>query len=189
MSGIWVAGPSRSGTSMVAGLLAAHGVAFGRCVAGDEYNPKGYFEHVYLKSLRGVEPLPPNWPAPWWDRLRSEGWDGRAPWGVKGGAQLAPIVQPMRPTVVIICRRPIKQIVRSRSHVRWAKGSPRTVTRNVYRALASLTWPRLLVNVRTPEIAAGRYGDVLPAFDALDLAFDPAVADAWVEPGMWNRSR
>ncbi len=49
---IVVLGCPRSGTSLVAGLLHAHGVWVGDCRAADEHNPRGYFENKAIAKLR-----------------------------------------------------------------------------------------------------------------------------------------
>lgn len=186
MTGLWVVGPSRSGTSMIAGLFAAHGVFFGRTRDGDEYNPKGYFEHGWLKSLREI-PKPDDWPDPWFDRLRSEGWDRERPWGVKSGPRLERLVRPMAPTVVVVCRRPMGQILASRRRVRWAVGRARVITNRVYEAVEKMTWANR-VDVRTDRVADGYYKTLAPAFDALGIDFDLAVASNWIDRSVWNRA-
>ncbi len=40
----------RSGSSMVAGILAAHGIWTGNCRPGNQYNPKGFFENTKIKN-------------------------------------------------------------------------------------------------------------------------------------------
>jgi hypothetical protein len=49
-SPILVTGLPRSGTSMVAGLLHACGAWVGSTLAGDEQNPRGYFEHAFIRE-------------------------------------------------------------------------------------------------------------------------------------------
>ena len=70
--GVVVTGSGRRGTSMVAGLFAAHGVFFGDCKPADENNPRGYFEHPAIPrpKARGR-----GWPRTWLKRLKREGWD------------------------------------------------------------------------------------------------------------------
>ena len=47
---ILVTGLPRSGTSLIAGLLHEFGAWTGTTLAGDEYNPKGYFEHAGIRE-------------------------------------------------------------------------------------------------------------------------------------------
>lgn len=184
--GVWITGPSRSGTSMMAGLFHAHGVFFGDCIPPNRFNRKGFFENVYLKEvLRGLEP---DWPVAWWTEFTSQGWDGRQPWGVKCGPKRAGIILPLEPAVVVVCRRPIDEIASSRERVPWAKGSARGVPLGEYVAaddlhgLASMP----VVDVRTDRVAAHDFTGLAEVFDHLGVHFDDGVARAWVEPLMWG---
>lgn len=75
---VFVTGLPRSGTSLVAGCLAACGLWSGTTVPGNPFNPKGYFEHSVIRERLmkpilsghgfdplGVSPLPPPDFAPW----------------------------------------------------------------------------------------------------------------------------
>ena len=48
---IVIVGVPRSGTSLVAGLFAKHGVWTGKCRPADEHNPTGYFESVAFNKI------------------------------------------------------------------------------------------------------------------------------------------
>ena len=48
---ILIAGPPRSGTSMLAGLLAHHGVWVGDTIPADEGNQKGYYENIAIVEV------------------------------------------------------------------------------------------------------------------------------------------
>ena len=50
-SPIIIAGTYRGGTSMMTGLCAACGAWTGHTMPGNDFNPKGYFEHEGLKSV------------------------------------------------------------------------------------------------------------------------------------------
>lgn len=187
--GVWVTGPSRSGTSMVAGFFAQHGVFFGACNGANEYNPKGYFENQYLKDVAARDGLPGGWPRLWFDALSAQGWDGATPWGAKIGPGRAWLMLPMRPSVIVACHRPIEQIVRSRRRVKWAKGPPRKVARNGYQQIAMMEASTRIpvVHVQTDELVKGRMVSVLPAFAALGVTFDLSIATAWIDPSIWGR--
>ncbi len=98
---ILVTGLPRSGTSLIAGLLAESGAWVGKTVPGGPPNPRGFFEHIALREgvvksiLRvlecdplGVRRLPELDTLPPVDNLREtvhqllrrEGYDGRRPW-------------------------------------------------------------------------------------------------------------
>lgn len=189
MKGVWIAGPSRTGTSMTAGLFAAHGVFFGNTRPDDKDNERGYFEHPFLKSLRG-KPLHPAWPKAWWETLRREGWPPDAPWGVKGGPQLAPLVRAMNPTVVVMCVRPLDQVQRSRDRCDWAKGSAEEVTKRDYDRLEriALEYPGSVFRVGTDSLARRDYRHVLPVFWTLGIPFNETAANEWIDPNLWGRT-
>jgi hypothetical protein len=101
---IFVTGLPRSGTSLVAGLLATCGLWLGRTPPGDAQNIRGYFENIVLREkvqkeiLRrgrydplGVQTLPPRGWLPGIPDFRAlvaaalviQNYDGRQLWGFK----------------------------------------------------------------------------------------------------------
>lgn len=46
-----IAGVPRSGTSLIAGLLAYHGIWCGKCIPGDADNRYGYFENIEMVDV------------------------------------------------------------------------------------------------------------------------------------------
>ena len=46
---ILILSPGRSGSSLVAGIFAKHGVWTGNCHPGNKYNPEGYFENIAIQ--------------------------------------------------------------------------------------------------------------------------------------------
>ncbi len=134
---ILVTGLPRSGTSLVAGLLAESGAWVGRTVPGGPPNPRGFFEHVALREgvnkgiLRalGADPLGVRrLPAP--DELlpvdnlretvhrilREEGYDGTRPWLFKDAklTLLWPLwAQAFPQARWVIVERPLDDVIRS----------------------------------------------------------------------------
>ncbi len=134
---ILVTGLPRSGTSLVAGLLAESGAWVGRTVPGGPPNPRGFFEHVALREgvnkgiLRalGADPLGVRrLPAP--DELlpvdnlrqtvhrilREEGYDGTRPWLFKDAklTLLWPLwAQAFPQARWVIVERPVDDVIRS----------------------------------------------------------------------------
>ena len=186
---LWVVGPSRSGTSMTAGLFYKHEVFFGECITANRYNPKGYFEHAWLKQVHKGKAGPVEWPTDFYRRLMNEGLcDCGQPVGVKSGPNYAPRILALPPTVIVACRRPLDQIARSRGRVPWAGGEPEKVARRDYRRIEELRGAHdgPFVDVRTDRLAAGEWEDVLPAFEALGVEFKEHVAREWVDPALWD---
>lgn len=187
--GVWVVGPSRSGTSMVAGLFAAHGVFFGESISANEYNPKGYFENIWLKDffkgrLSGVD-----WPKDFFRELSDQGWCPCDPWGAKTGPAKAVLMLALKPTLIVVCRRPIDQIARSRGRVHWAKGAPRNVAERGYERVEEMAHvaEAPIVDVHTDELVHGAYGEIREAFELLDVEFDREIAERWIDPTIWDR--
>lgn len=172
---------------MTAGLFAAHGVFFGNTGDGNEFNPRGCFEHPELVSRVECK-VSAGWPEAWWKILSAEGWNGSDPWGCKRGPRSWGWVKELEPTVIVRTHRPVPQLDASRK--RWGKkGSTVGILR---RADAKL---RLIekharapfFHVRTADLVAGNYETVLPAFEALGVVFSETVARNWIEPAIWNR--
>lgn len=185
LTGVWITGPSRSGTSMTAGLFAAHGVFFGDCGKGDKYNPKGYFEHPELVS-RVETQVRAGWPDAFWKTLRSEGWDGGT-WGVKRGPQAWPWVRELEPSLIVMTHRPRPEIAASRR--RWGrKNTARAIAKAeaaLYRIEEVADCP--VIHVQTDQLVGGNFGSFVGALSLLGIAFDAAAATGWVDPALWNR--
>lgn len=102
---IIVTGCARSGTSLVAGVLANCGVWIGKCTGPTQYNKRGQFENEYIRDQltkpylknigvdpMGQIPLPtadqivpdPKWRSKVLTAMRDQGYDGSGPWMFKG---------------------------------------------------------------------------------------------------------
>lgn len=192
MRSVWVLGPSRSGTSMTAGLFAAHGVFFGECHPADKDNPKGYWENRYLKSTVGRQVVPSSWPHVWYSRLLDEGWDGIAPWGAKGGVEWWRVVKATNPTAVVICYRPVDAILESRSKHSWmqpTRSVPEIAYRSAERILSDAETAGRVHRVDTDRVACGDVEQLLPVFSALDLRYSERITMDWIDPQLWNGGR
>ena len=187
--GVWVTGPSRSGTSMVAGLFAEHGVFFGRTVEGDEHNEHGYFEHPELVS-RVESRIWADWPEAWWRTLEGEGFERGGYWGVKRGRDAWPWIRELGPELIVVCRRPVDETVRSRRR-RWPrKRAPRgevLLARKAFDKIGAQAGICPMLTVNTERVVAGDYRRIATVFKRLGLRFDPAIAREWIDPGIWNR--
>ena len=182
--GVVVMGTGRSGTSLVAGLLAAHGVFFGRCKPGDQHNPRGYWEHVSIASP-GI--IPGDWPERWPGILRSDGWDGVSPWGVKHMAGRWRYFRRLAPAVILLTARPVADVVASIRRTGWDM-DPAHVVRLYRRRLRRIRREARcpIITVSTPALVAGRSQEFAAVLSLLGLAYRPELAREWIDPRVWH---
>lgn len=191
--GVYVCGPSRSGTNMVGGLFREHGVFFGDCNGPSGANPKGYVENLWLKRyVHGF--VDEEWPAAFFDQLYREGWDGESPWGVKVGPQHWPTILELAPSAVVTCYRPIEDIMRSRAKI----ANMREVTPQgiaiIRRHVRWLEWVAekegvIVVKCETNDLVTGaEWHQLTPAFEAIGLEPDANVFAEWIDANHWNRA-
>ena len=187
--GLWITGPSRSGTSMIAGLFARHGVFFGDTVPGDEHNPHGYYEHPELIRRIDMGTLA-NWPQRFWEVARKEGYEDGKPWALKRGPQAWPWIRLMFPKIIIVCKRPKDQVLASRLR-RWPgkKGRHGDMWRQTKRSLGKIIEESAcpVITIRTDRIVGGKYGQLRRAFRAFGLELEEAKVREWVDPSIWCR--
>jgi len=186
--GLFITGPSRSGTSMLAGLFHAHGVFFGRTVEGDEDNRKGYFEHPELIS-RVESKVTAGWPEAWWKIMKSEGYIPGHWWGVKRGPRSWPWVRQLKPDLMVICKRSVSEVAGSRARsMKFNHGDPERIVRRARKRINAMAreaqCPVLTVN--TSAVIRGDYQRLIRAFEKLGLWFDPEIADQWIDRTLWN---
>ena len=175
---VFVTGHVRSGTSMTAGIFAAHGVFFGACGGRVADSPKGRMENRWLK--RTVEHGDRDgWPETWYDRLRAEGWDGEVPWGAKLMPKWWDWIRATQPTVIVCCYRPVDDILASCERVGWPR-SRKTVDQR-WRRMGRIAGEHV-VNVWTPSLIKGCYDAIEDALSVLGLALDREACAEWIEP-------
>ena len=185
-AGVVVTGPGRSGTSMVAGLLAAHGVFFGACKPGDSHNPKGYIEHPAIPLPRASAP---GWPGKWWEALERDGWDGRAIWGAKQLTTRWRWLLQLQPSVIAVTIRPEEEIRASLLRFGKTPGWSRAHLAKHRAGMRSLLKAARcsVVMVHTDEVVRGEFRSILPVFRLLGLRLDEEMALDWIDPALWNR--
>ena len=171
---------------MVAGLFAAHGVFFGHCKPADKNNPRGYFEHPAIPRRKAKAP---GWPLTWWRTLKREGWDGTAPWGAKHMTTRWRWFRRLRPSVVVLTVRPLAETSASLKRTGWCLNPDKVLRlyyRRRWRILREAQCP--VAEIYMPALVAGDYTEIRRAFDLLGVPFDPAIAEAWIDPGIWGRA-
>lgn len=184
MAGVVILGASRSGTSMTAGLFAKHGVWFGDCMPPRRINPKGFYENLALKRVwKGVE-RPRDFDE-WWRAERERG-GCRGAWGAKSGAERWPWWRQVADkTVIVLCYRDMLSIQASRKRAGFSRS---TATQRNWEIMERIkeraTVP--VIDVWTPDFVEGNFSKVVPAFEAIGVAFDRDVATEWVDPKLWH---
>ena len=178
MSPVFICGPSRSGTSLTAGLLAAHGIWFGPCVQPRAINQKGFFESVFLKEQirnRQLAKFPDRW----------RGWleEQNAPeqWGVKTGPEYYSLFAAFNPVVVVTSRRD-EDILRSRKRAGFSGGM--AAIRRAKQYIARL--PFHTHTVFPDDIIRGDFTSFQPVLRNLGIEFSQDGAEEWIEPEMWS---
>lgn len=186
---IFVTGPARSGTSLVAGLLARHGVWTGRCTkrAVPKY-PHGFFENDwFLAQTRdkvGTKgPVPGDWPHRWRQRMLQEGYEGGA-WLVKAMPWAWKFLQHEMP-LVVFCWRPATEIIRSRNNKGWGE-DPGPVLRH-WDAMRDIRFKARCVDIPTERLVRGDFAATKQAFMKLGIPFDESIAHDHIDPTLWNR--
>lgn len=187
---IFVTAPARSGTSMVAGLLARHGVWVGTSSKTGQANAKGWFENdLFLKHTRdsiGPQgPVPPGWHDQWLDLMRQDGWQGQR-WLVKAMPWAWQYLRMFNP-VVVLCWRPATQIVRSHDAVGWCEGNQhhrRILTH--WDMMRDLRFNADCVDVPTDRLVRGDLEQTRDAFAHIGITLDDRLARQWIEPSLWT---
>lgn len=194
--GVWITGHMRSGTSLVAGLMASQGVFMGETRAPSQHNKKGSYEHAW--TARVVKNgHPPNWPDSFFEHLVADGWDGRAPWGVKTVAVHHRLMVKLQPAVILLCYRDKESILESCERFGGA-GSPKygrayrdPMIERHWRIMERLSveYPGHVQDVWTPELVADPAAGLealAPALKVLGLTSDVEAARRWVDPKLWH---
>lgn len=175
---VFVTGCSRSGTSMTAGLLAAHGIWFGPCHGPRSINKKGFFESNFVKrciKTKNTKHFQKRWRDWMSDNVASE------PWGVKTGPELFHLFRPFKP-LVIHTYRPEQDIIASRK--RAAFNFSKNAVDIANRAVDAINANK--IQVFPDQFVKGDYSSIIPAFELLDVEFNKEIASDWIEPGLWN---
>lgn len=210
---ILIAGSPRSGTSLTAGLLKAHGVAVGECLGPAKWNQKGHFENRALKDLMkvvlqengyGTTPLDKGWP----ERLNSKAkWRGRvfsafspgkgAPWLVKESRILMtwPLWRDAFPQAIYVFpRRPADDILRSMiDHPGVSRnGDPDQLWAWIHKCwerqeeIAAHADTAKFHYVDTDIMARGDMAEAKSLVEFCGLTFNEKIADRWIDQGLWH---
>tara|TARA_Y100000310_G_scaffold286634_2_gene310979 strand:- start:385 stop:972 length:588 start_codon:yes stop_codon:yes gene_type:complete len=183
----------RSGSSMIAGIFAAHGVWCGKTREGDQYNPKGYYENRAIKALikehtdwnfLGDVPMFPALRGKVEQIIRGEGYGG-GPWLVKQGAQFYRLWDEWTPKYVFI-RRPLDDVMASYTRSGFLKGRYDEVqTRWIVQRNNSVMDHLEGADVQTDDVVNGNYSSLEEAFQYCGLTFNPEIAAEFIDGRFW----
>jgi len=193
----------RSGSSMVSGVFAAHGVWVGQCGRADHRNPKGYFENARIKAaLKKIHGMPPQVntvypPQPGWAKfvrsvLEREGYNG-GPWLVKHAAIFHRLWEDWdEPGTVILPRRESAAIFASIRAARFHQfQSDEELAEHI--EVQQEYMDRLAANgateVHSDAVTLGDFATLRAAFDAAGVEFVESIAERFVEESLWHSSR
>lgn len=192
----------RSGSSMTAGLFAAHGVWVGTSRGGNENNPKGFFEHTHIKQLLkkrfgwDLMALSKNPPQPidgfYGDIttiLEKDGWNGEQ-WLCKHSALYWRAWSDFKPKFILV-RRDIEQTVRSNISVGLHRGewTPKQLTEIMqahHREMDILSEYHDGKNVYTDELIKGDYSSLESAMAYCGIVMKEEIVKDFIEPKYWK---
>ncbi len=201
MRPIIVLAMGRSGSSLVTGSLALHGLWTGVCRPADDHNPRGYFENLRLNGALGrlypgsiyheMQPmrLPRRWPTFVRSVQDREGYRG-GPWIVKANAFTWPVWVPFDPVFVFV-RRNIE--VTARSAERHDPGAELDLDDWLTIAEAhhaEMNRVRAIVggfDVSSTRLAGGDFDQIAPVLSAIGMTVDREALASFVDPTLLSR--
>ena len=192
---IVIIGLPRSGTSMVAGIFAEHGVFIGECKAANEQiNARGFYEHIGFTELltnyygrglvsRGeeVEPMP-GFREEILELMVRDGYKG-GPWLIKHATVYHKIWEEFNPRFILV-RRNSDSILQSTKSVRWKSNI--NVVRKGQEVLDRYSDCRCGVEVSSEKIIQGDYEELHNAFAHCGLVLDEKIVKEFVDPSLWR---
>lgn len=199
-----IAGPPRSGTSMTAGLLAAHGVHVGHFKGPHADNPKGGYENAVAKAVMKCELARSGYdlnpiriepttmlPCPTFGEEIDAALPG-SPWLVKEFRILMtwPLWAEHFPEATyIFTRRPIDDVVASmKAHRVISKRGPDAALRRwvewSYERQDEIAAAHPHIYVDVDRLWDRDLGTALGMIESLGLTFDEAATLAWIDPSL-----
>lgn len=183
---IVIMGASRSGTSLTAGIFAAHGVWTGKCMAADKRNPKGFFENKAMKQyFRSGRLDPQSWKSFIKETLDLEGYQGGA-YLFKHGAERWPLWSEFKP-YLICCRRPYDTFAKSRDRAGF-----KPISRNVWQRYQDIMDKAIEVNggvnIYADHFKKGDFSSIEEALSYAGIEPDINKIRSFYEPRLWNFS-
>lgn len=172
---IIILGIPRTGSSMISGIFAAHGVFFGKCKEPDESNPKGYFENIAISSLlKRKEEITPEKVK---KILENEGYENSKPWAVKHAPGPVKYWKGFNPKFVC-CQRNLKDNFKSyRKFFNISYKRFKEFYKQKIKYMESLGG----IFVYSDEIVNGNYNSLERAFNFCNLTFNSQIASNFID--------
>lgn len=189
----------RSGSSMVAGLFAKHGVWFGSDVDASIWNPHGSFESKPIKALlrrhfnavRSLLDIPaevPDSTERFLDELEhvlhEDGYVG-GPWFFKGSCFYHRVFAPLQPVYVTI-RRAHESIIRSFRRSRHVHNAVVVPAVEAHARILDQLEAVGAHRVDSEALIDGDYEQVKNVFRACGVTLNESIARRWISPSLWH---
>lgn len=182
----------RSGSSMVSGIFAKHGLWAGDLKKADQWNKRGYFENMELREAlkrrfgwppRFIPELHPEWRAEVHRIIRSQGWNGQ-PWMFKCGVSYWRVWEDFKPVVVKV-HRPIEDVMAS---YRRSNKLPNPDRENLVRWQVPLLSSVPGFNVDAVQVSRGDFSSLRAPMDAMGITFREQIARDFVDQSLFMAS-
>lgn len=173
---VFITGPARSGTNMVAGCFGVSGVWFGPLRKIPGLNPKGLWESAFFQQAERPA-------GDFGQFMLRHGYQG-GPWGLKEGPSKFSYVAHFDPVVVLVWR-PLEDILDSRKRHRWS-ARPNVVT-GAWAEMEQIRERAECYDVHSRLVADGDYSELLPVFDRIGAEMNIERISEWVERGLLGR--
>jgi len=179
MAAIVILGLPRSGSSMVAGIFALHGVWVGTCKLADTHNPKGYFENIFFREyMKNHYPTVESVR----DIMIDDGYKG-GPWLWKVLSLNQGEFDQFNP-IYICCKRPSQQIFASmRSSKVFGHSMSDVALKNFIETRQECLEGH---EVKTDELAQGDFSQIQAALFAANLVPDTKMIADFVDAELWH---
>ena len=197
---IVIVGVPRSGTSMIAGVFAAHEVWTGTCRDPDENNPRGYYENVHVKNdikrlfrLAVKAGMMPDGVDGWMtlvkQALQRDRYPG-GPWLMKHGVLYWPIWHEFKPMWVTV-RRPPHDCLGSciSSGILLPKNSEDCRRQNILMQNAQLDCLEKhfgAIRIDADRVIDCDYEQIKEAFEVCGLHFGSRLTETCIDPTLWT---
>lgn len=180
----------RTGSSMTAGILAAHGVWTGEYRAGDNINAKGHFENLHFKSVvkkhrkTGIHRKPVFDP----DQGFLDDFmlvNPIEPWLIKSSVKYWKLFDSLNPIYVCV-RRKKRSAIQSCYRAGLYFDGIESSYESHMQELDYIVENRDGIDVATDDIISGDYSSLHKVFDAADMSLNEDIVSEFVDGKLWH---